>query len=71
MNDEDLQSMATALGEPIGEVLVVFLTVVNALRKQPGFDDTKFCAEIQALLSRSDLSEVQRQALSSLLGNSE
>lgn len=71
MNDEDLQSIATALDEPIGEVLVIFLVVVNVLRKQPGFDDAKFCAEIQTSLLRSDLSEVQREALSRLLGNSE
>jgi hypothetical protein len=33
MNDEDLQSIPAALSKPIGEVLVVFLEVVNALRK--------------------------------------
>ncbi|MGI0493789.1 hypothetical protein ACN4EG_18560 [Alkalinema pantanalense CENA528] len=71
MNDENLQSIAAVFGESIGDVLFVFLEVVNALRKQPSFDDTKFCAEIQALLQRSDFSDTQREALSSLLRDSE
>jgi hypothetical protein len=69
MNNEDVQTMGTALGKPIAEILCIFLIVVNALRKQPGFDDSQFCAEIQALLLREDLSEIQRNALSTLIDN--
>ena len=67
MNNDEMNSLAEALGKPLGEVVVIFLTVVNALRKQPGFDDAKFRAEIEALLARDDLSEIRRGALSSLL----
>jgi hypothetical protein len=71
MKNEETQAMAEVLGQPLGEILVVFIAVVNALREQPGFDDARFVKSIQALLSREGLSEMQRAALSSLLNNSE
>lgn len=71
MNNEETQAMAEALGQPLAEVLGIFITVVNALREQPGFDDDRFVKSIQSLLSRNDLSEMQRAALSSLVNNSE
>ena len=67
MNKEQMKSLAEALGEPLGEVAVSFLMIVNALRNQPAFDDAKFRAEVEALLARGDLSRFQRNMLSSLL----
>jgi hypothetical protein len=66
MNAEE---MGQALGPIFEEVNVLFLAIVNALRKQPGFDDDSFCQEIQILLARDDLSAMQRSALSVLLNN--
>ena len=70
MNDEETLAIAEAIAQPLGEAIVIFIAVVNALRKQPGFDDYRFCQEIQVLLAREDWSEMQREALSSLLDNS-
>ena len=71
MNNEETEATGGILGQQLGEVLVVFLAVVNALREQPGFDDDRFVKSIQDLLSRNNVSEMQRAALSSLLNNSE
>ena len=69
MNDDEMKSSAEELGKPLGEVVVISIAIANALRKQPGFDDAKFRAEIKALLARDDLSEIQQAAFSSLLGD--
>ncbi len=69
MNDENLKHMAEAVGQPLGDVLVVFLALVNALRKQPGFAEARFQQEIQELLRRPWITDIQRQALQALLDN--
>ena len=69
MNDENLKQIAEAAGQPLGEVLVVFLALVNALRKQPSFDEARFQQEIQELLRRPLITDIQRLALQALLDN--
>jgi hypothetical protein len=68
MNNEETRAITEELGGLLGETIVIFTVIVNALRKQPGFDEDRFCQEIQqAILSRDDWSGVQRDVLSSLL----
>ncbi len=67
MNDQNNKEVAEAVGRQLGEVLVLFLGVVNALRKQPAFDDASFRKEIKALLERPSTTEIQGRALEELL----
>jgi hypothetical protein len=70
MNQEE-QKMAESLGKLIGEVVNVYAGVVNALRKQPGFDDENFTNEVQAMISTGEFNDFQREILSSFLSESE
>lgn len=63
MDNDEIKALAKQYDKSLGDIVVIFIAIVNALRKQPAFHDAKFRAEIQTLLERHDLSDVQRQAL--------
>jgi hypothetical protein len=65
MSDDDM----SIIGEQLGEIGVLFLAVVNALRKQPGFDDVAFRLEIQRLLVNPSITQLQRDVLAKWLSD--
>jgi hypothetical protein len=67
MDNDETKALAEALGKPLGDAILIFIAVVNALRKQPAFDDAKFRAEIETLIARGDLTDIRRQAFLVLL----
>lgn len=69
MSNEEV--LGNAIGSAVGSASVVFLAVVNALRKQPNFDDDKFQADIRDLLEKDSLDEMQRGMLLALIDSEE
>lgn len=53
----DNQELAKVLGQHDAEIVAGFLAVISSLRKQPGFDDAKFKADIQTKLDKKYPSE--------------
>jgi len=52
------------------EIISIFVSVVNVLRKQTSFDDEKFCEDIKNLVEESkEISEIKLKILSSLLNH--
>ena len=68
MNEEEKKIIAELTAKPVADIAVTLIAIVNALRRQPGFDDAKFRAEIKELLARASVSDFQRSVWSSLLG---
>jgi hypothetical protein len=56
-----------AVGQAIGEVLGAFVTVINAMRRQPGFNDQQFTAELQDVMLNPNLTTLQSHTFSLLL----
>ncbi len=71
MNPEETQDqnteMTQAVGQVIGEILVVIGQVVSALRQQPGFDNAAFDEALSKLKGQPDVSMLQQHALQMLL----
>ena len=65
----DNKQMTEAVGIVISEVLMVISHVVNALRKQPGFDPESFDAELRKVAESEDTSALQKHAMALLLAN--
>jgi hypothetical protein len=65
LSEKDL--LAQGVGQVIGEVLGAFVGAINALRKQPGFNDSAFRAEIEALLKHPNATQLQQHAFQILL----
>ncbi len=59
--------LAQGVGQVIGELLGAFLGSINAIRKQPGFDDAAFRTEIEALLKIPGVTQLQEHAFLMLL----
>jgi hypothetical protein len=55
MNADDVNLMAELNGKSVAELFQVFEATILALRKQPGFDDTMFHADIKKLIDAPDL----------------
>lgn len=60
MNPEENYVTAEAVGQALGEVLGAFVTVINAMRRQPGFQDEPFRAELKTILENPALTTLQR-----------
>ncbi len=56
-----------AVGQALGEVLIAFTTVINTLRRQPGFDDALFTGELQEIMRNPELTTLQSHTFSLLL----
>ncbi|MHA3771391.1 hypothetical protein ACXR0O_07630 [Verrucomicrobiota bacterium sgz303538] len=71
MNPEETQDpnaqMTEAVGQVIGEILVIVGQVVSALRQQPGFDNAAFDEALRGIKSRPETSMLQQHALQMLL----
>lgn len=71
MNPEETQDqnaqMTQAVGQVIGEILVVIGQVVSALRQQPGFDNGSFDEALREIKAQPDISMLQQHALQMLL----
>ena len=52
MNPEPEFVTTEAVGQALGELLGAFVTTINAMRRQPGFDDSLFTAELQEILKK-------------------
>ena len=59
--------LAQGIGQVIGELLGAFLGSINAIRRQPGFDDAAFRSEIEALLKIPGVTQLQEHAFQMLL----
>jgi len=69
MTDQD--KFAEIIGANLGELMDAFLKVISVLRNQPSFDNELFESDIRNLLTREDLSEYSKLALSTLIGESD
>ena len=67
MNPEQEYVTAEAVGQALGELLGAFVTVINAVRRQPGFDNTRFTAEMQEILKNPQLTTLQSHTFTLLL----
>ncbi len=66
--DPDQNSLiAESVGQALGELLGAVLTIVETLRRQPGFDDAAFRADVAAQLAQPGLSRLQQHALEKLI----
>lgn len=66
-NQDPNAQMTQAVGQVIGEILVVIGQVVSALRKQPGFDSASFDEALREIKAQPDVSMLQQHALQMLL----
>lgn len=66
-NQDPNAQMTQAVGQVIGEILVVIGHVVSALRQQPGFDNESFNAALREIKAKPDVSMLQNHALQMLL----
>ena len=66
-NQDPNAQMTQAVGQVIGEILVVIGQVVSALRKQPGFDSASFDEALREIKAKPDVSMLQQHALQMLL----
>jgi len=55
------------MGEPLGDVIVAFLAIAQALKSQPSFDRTLFDAEIKRKLENSKFDSLSKKILESVL----
>lgn len=69
MTSEQQEILAQGVGQAIGELVDGFARIINVLRKQPGFDDAAFCAELQALLASGELRTLEEHAVKQVLGS--
>lgn len=71
MNPEETEDqndqMTEAVGQVIGEILVIIGQVVSALRQQPGFDSSAFDEALRGIQAKPDISMLQQHALQMLL----
>jgi hypothetical protein len=67
LSNDDTTAMANPIADPLEDIIVAFLLIVKALRRQPGFNNDMFIHEIEGFLERDDLSPLKRTILSSLL----
>ena len=63
----DMEILATELGKQQGEAIVTLLAVINALRKQPNFDEDSFAKEIKRLSELPSASEYSKRIFLSLV----
>lgn len=66
-NQDSNAQMTQAVGQVIGEILVVIGQVVTALRQQPGFDNASFDNALREIKAKPDASMLQQHALQMLL----
>jgi hypothetical protein len=69
MDTKEQNLIAEGVGQALGELLGAFLMVIEALRKQPGFDDAAFRATLEQRLADTSLSRLQRHTLERLMEN--
>ena len=67
MNPEQEYVTAEAVGQALGELLGAFVTVINAMRRQPGFQEGLFMAELETILKNPDLTTLQSHTFTLLL----
>jgi len=67
MKAEVDDQLVKAIQKSVDDVLTVVLTVVEALKKQPGFDHDSFETAIRQRLEKHDLSRSGFSALSQML----
>ncbi len=68
--EADAQQMTQAVGQVIGEIIVVLGQVVSALRQQPGFDNASFDEALRSIKANPDVTMLQEHALTMLLEQS-
>jgi hypothetical protein len=69
MDSEQQEILAQGVGQAIGELVDGFVKIINALRKQPGFDDAAFRSELQTLLASGELRTLQEHMVKQVLGS--
>ena len=67
MNPEPEYVTTEAVGQALGELLGAFVTAINAMRRQPGFDNSLFAEELKEILKNPDLTTLQSHTFSLLL----
>jgi hypothetical protein len=67
MTKDELNVIAKGMGEPLGDVIVAFLAIAQALKSQPSFDRTLFDAEIKRKLENSKFDSLSKKILESVL----
>lgn len=67
MKPEQEYATVEAVGQALGELLGAFVTAMNAMRRQPGFDNALFTAEMREILKNPDLTTLQSHTFSLLL----
>ncbi len=67
MTKDQLNLIAKGMGEPLGDVIVAFLAIVQALKSQPSFDRALFDAEIKRALKNTELQSLSKKILESVL----
>jgi hypothetical protein len=67
MTKDQLNLIAKGMGEPLGDVIVAFLAIVQALKSQPSFDRALFDAEIRRTLKNTELQSLSKKILESIL----
>jgi len=67
MTKDELNVIAKGMGEPLGDVIVAFLAIAQALKSQPSFDRTLFDAEIKRKLENSKFDSPSKKILESVL----
>jgi hypothetical protein len=65
--EDQNDQMTEAVGQVIGEILVIIGQVVSALRQQPGFDGSAFDEALRGIKAKPDVSVLQQHALQMLL----
>jgi hypothetical protein len=67
MTKDELNLIAKGMGEPLGDVVVAFLAIVQTLKSQPSFDRALFDAEIKRALENTELQSLSKKILEAVL----
>lgn len=69
MTPEEQETFAQGIGQAISELVDGFVKIINALRKQPGFDEDAFRSQLQALLATGELRTLEEHTVKKVLGS--
>jgi hypothetical protein len=65
--NKDLTKTAQGLGEPLGQLAVALIEIVQALKQQPHFDSASFDREIEKRIKKMDGDSLAKSVLQSVL----
>ena len=67
MNKDDLTKIAEIFGEPLGQLAVAMIEIVETLKSQPGFDRLSFDRQIEERIQRLKVDSLAKTVLESIL----